>query len=128
MEKQVEDNAGNRGGNGNAMEQLMKRPERETTPEILKWLNDHNVMAWRVNSGMVKRGSRWIRMAPEGTPDIQCILPGGKALFIENKSNGSVVSDEQVQWIIRATRQGAHVIVALKGLEDVVDYFEMVIK
>jgi hypothetical protein len=107
---------------------MTRRPERETTPEILKWLADHNVMAWRVNSGKVKVGSRYIKLGEEGHPDIAGILPGGKAIFIENKSNGSVLTTVQVQWINRAIRQGAHVIVALKGLEDVVDYFEMVIK
>ena len=106
----------------------MRRPERETTPEILKWLNDNGTWAWRTNSGMVKRGSRWIRMAPEGTPDIQGILPGGKSIFVENKSNGSALTPEQTAWIIKAQRQGAHVIVALKGLEDVVNYYETVLK
>lgn len=113
----------------------MRRPERETTPEILKWLNDNGTVAWRMNSGAAKKGSHWIRMAPEGTPDIMGILPGryegdpnkGKAIFVENKSNGKPLTAEQTAWIIKAQRQGAHVIVALKGLEDVVSYYETVI-
>lgn len=106
----------------------MRRPERETTPEILKWLHDQGCLAWRVNSGKIKVGSRYIKLGDEGHPDIAGILPGGKSIFVENKSNGSVLTPEQTAWIIKAQRQGAHVIVAFKGLESVVEYFETVIK
>lgn len=106
----------------------VKRPERETTPEILKWLNDNGTWAWRVNSGKIKVGSRYIKLGDEGHPDIAGILPGGKSIFVENKSNGAALTPEQTAWIIRAQRQGAHVIVALKGLEDVVNYYETVLK
>ena len=106
----------------------MRRPERETTKEILAWLTDQGVIAWRQNSGSVRVGTRTINMGGKGQPDIMGILPGGRFICIENKSNGAVLKDEQVQWINRAIRQGAHVIVALKGLEDVVSYFEMVIR
>lgn len=106
---------------------MSRRPERETTPEIIKWLQSQGCIAWRQNSGSVRVGSRTINMGGKGQPDIMGILPGGKSIFVENKSNGKPLTPEQTAWIIKAQRQGAHCIVALKGLEDVVSYFEMVI-
>jgi hypothetical protein len=105
----------------------MKRAERETTPEFLKWLNDNGVLAWRQNSGSVRVGSRTINVGPKGIPDIQCILPGGRACYIENKSNGSKVAPEQIAWMERARAQGAYVFIA-QSLEDVVDYIGLVKK
>jgi VRR-NUC domain. len=106
---------------------MNKRPEKETTPEIIKWLQDRGCMAWRMNSGKYRMGGRHIKGGDRGTPDIAFILPDGKAGFVENKSNGSVLSDDQTAGINRAIRQKAHVIVAFNGLEDVVNYFEAVI-
>jgi hypothetical protein len=102
----------------------MKRPERETTPEILKWLNDNGILAWRQNSGSVRVGSRTINMGGKGQPDIMGILPGGRALMIENKSNGSKVAPEQIAWMERARSQGAYCFIA-NDLEDVVQYIEL---
>lgn len=72
-------------------------------------------------------GGRHIKGGERGMPDIMAILPNGTFLAVENKSNGAVVSEEQTAWLKDAARHKAHVIVALKGLESVVEYFEMVI-
>ena len=105
----------------------MKRPEKETTPEIIKWLQAQGCMAWRQNSGSIRVGTRTINMGGKGQPDIMAILPNGGFLCVENKSNGSTITPEQSAWLADAVRHKAHVIVALKGLEDVVSYFEMVL-
>lgn len=105
----------------------MKRPEKETTPLIIKWLQGQGCMAWRQNSGSIRVGTRTINMGGKGQPDIMAILPNGTFLCVENKSNGSSLTVEQSAWLADAVRHKAHVIVALKGLESVVEYFETVI-
>jgi hypothetical protein len=106
---------------------MTRRPERETTPEIIKWLNDNGIISWRQNSGSVRVGSRTINMGGKGQPDIMGILPGGRFLAIENKSNGSKIEPEQVAWLEKARSQGAYCFIAT-SLEDVVDYIGLVIK
>lgn len=105
----------------------MKRPERETTPEYLKWLQDQGILCWRQNSGSVRVGTRTINMGGKGQPDIMGILPGGRFLCIENKSNGSKVEPEQIAWLEKARKQGAYCFIA-QSLEDVVDYIGLVKK
>ena len=105
----------------------MRKPERETTPEIIKWLQSQGCIAWRQNSGSVRVGSRTINMGGKGQPDIMGILPGGRFLAIENKSNGSAVAPEQVSWMEKARAQGAYCFIA-RSLEDVVDYIALVVK
>lgn len=64
-------------------------------------------------------------MGGKGQPDIMGILPGGRFLCIENKSNGSKVEPEQVAWLDKARKQGAYCFIA-QSLEDVVDYIGLV--
>lgn len=105
----------------------MRRPESETTKEYLKWLNDNGIWSWRANSGKVKVGSRYIQLGPKGHPDIAGVLPDGVALFVENKSNGSLLTPEQEAWLRKAQRQGAYCIVA-HSLEDIVLEMESYLK
>lgn len=60
-------------------------------------------------------------------PDIAGILPKGRALFIENKSNGADLTDEQAAWMDRARKQGAYCFVA-RDLEDVVEFIRLAVK
>jgi hypothetical protein len=106
---------------------MTRRPERETTPEIIKWLNENNIIAWRQNSGSVRVGSRTINMGGKGQPDIMGILPGGRFMACENKSNGSAVAPEQLEWMDKARKQGAYVFIA-RDLEDVIAYIELLPK
>jgi hypothetical protein len=75
---------------------------------------------WRINVGtyLTPDGSRLVKTAPTGFPDLSGILPGGRALFIEVKSAKGKASDEQMAFGRMALERGAVWMVA-RSVEDV---------
>lgn len=53
-------------------DELFRRPrvEQDELPLVLRYMELRQIRAFRVNSGMVRVGSRFIRLAPAGTPDV----------------------------------------------------------
>lgn len=64
------------------------------------------VLAIRLNSGVLQRNGRYIRLAPKGTADIFAVADG-QAFFFEAKRAGEKQSAEQEKFSIRAVDSGA---------------------
>jgi hypothetical protein len=78
--------------------------ETQTVRVILDYLAVRNILAWRVNTGGAKYtgkngGEYHVKFGLKGQPDITGILPGGKRLDIEVKSETGRVSLEQCLFI-----------------------------
>jgi hypothetical protein len=51
----------------------------------------------RINSGHLEYEGRHIQMGKRGTPDLLALLPGGRAWYIEVKTQAGRVSDIQAR-------------------------------
>lgn len=71
---------------------------------VLQALDARGVWAWRTNAGVF--GSRRIRGAPEGTPDILGVLPGGGLFGIECKTERGKQNEAQRAWQAKAVAIG----------------------
>lgn len=91
------------------------RKESDIQRAILDYLKARGIMAWRQKSegtfdakrGVYRRGT-----GTPGLPDIGGILPGGRCLLIEVKSDKGRVRPEQVAFLARAREAGAVAFVA----------------
>lgn len=81
--------------------------ETDLVRSILAELDRLKVWAWRVNSGVF--GARRIRGAPEGTPDILGVLPGGALFGLEAKTERGKLSHSQLAWHETARFHGVRV-------------------
>lgn len=85
------------------------KKEKEITAEIRQYLQVKKIFHWKVWQGL---GS------VAGVPDIIGVLEGGKALFIEVKTEKGKVSDKQASFLENVQRLGAIAFVA-RNLNDV---------
>lgn len=94
--------------------------EADLKSAIVKYLKSVGVLAWRNPVSLYGRSGR---------PDIEGVLPGGRALFIEAKRPGKYtraidgLTDVQIAWIDQLVETGARVLVvdsldAVKVLDD----------
>lgn len=84
--------------------------ETEIKAEILEGLRDEfpAIHVFRVLSGVIRTRGRVIHGAAAGTPDICGYLPDGRFLGVEVKTpKKGTVSQEQLDFAVRATRAGA---------------------
>jgi len=58
-----------------------------------------------------------------GAPDIMLFLPKGNTIFLELKSDGGRLSQEQKEFAVRAERLGFSFVV-VRSLDDILPYFE----
>lgn len=75
------------------------------------------VWVWRQNTGAAHTPEGFVRFGLPGQPDISGILRGGRALFVEVKSEHGRLRKDQENFIARATELGALCVVA-RTLED----------
>lgn len=85
---------------------------------ILAQLADLGVFCWRSNSGAATRGDRLIRFGKIGQPDVMAILPGGRFLGVEVKSDRGKQTVEQRAFQTAVELAGGTYIVA-RELADV---------
>jgi len=86
--------------------------ETKLSKSIRETLTRLGYPVFRVQSGMIQKGRRWIHFAPSGTPDICGYHPStGKFIGIEVK-DGAETTDEQDDFLSRAKESGALVGVA----------------
>jgi hypothetical protein len=75
----------------------------------------------RLNSGVVAikqdGRSRMFRGCEPGTPDLLVVLPGGRTVWLELKSEKGRVTAEQVDWHRRARNLG-HTVAIVRNIED----------
>ena len=101
----------------------VRQKEVETTPAMLDYLTRRGCFVWRNNSGVVWAGKRCIRFGFKGSADIIGLLPDGRFLAVENKSNGKPVTPEQVAFL-DAVRSRGGVGVVVTGAEDLIRQME----
>jgi hypothetical protein len=77
-------------------------PESAVLEACLKYLARADIIAWRNSTGTACYGSgarnRWVRYGLPGSGDILGVLPGGRFLSVEAKSEAGRLSPEQKVW------------------------------
>lgn len=110
----------------------MTPTETELSKAIVQYLEATGAVVIRANAGWAKRGGRFIRLAPEGTPDILAFLPCGVGAGFEVKApnrrdekNGGA-SDKQIERIgeIRRTGNIAGVVYSILDVQKLIDDYE----
>lgn len=98
--------------------------ETETTKLMLEFLQFSGCFCWRNNTGCMKSGGRFVHFGKAGSGDIIGIMPNGRFISVENKSNGEPVSDAQKKF---AEEVKAHNGIAffVTSLEDLVNQYQM---
>lgn len=112
--------------------------EAQIQRSILDLLTARGILAWTVDAGgrALRRGQDpHGSVAPRGLPDLQGVLPGGRALFIEVKrpewlttsalqwKPAGEVSQDQARWLQALAASGAVVGVAW-SVEDAEEILE----
>jgi hypothetical protein len=99
--------------------------EADLVPEILAYLKLLGFRCWRCNSGKVRVGRHWVRLAPEGTPDIIGFDRSGVFIGIECKRERgrTSVRDEQAEFVQAVIAAGGFGMVA-RSVQDVADAVE----
>lgn len=83
-------------------------------------------IAWRCNSGRVQtRKGSWVTLSPSGTPDIVGMTVNATFLALELKTTKGKLSDDQADWLFRASQLGAICGVA-RSESDIQDFVERV--
>jgi hypothetical protein len=95
-----------------------QKQETAVVREILEYLARRGIMAWRCQSGIVRVKRGWMHLAPKGTADIVGVLPGGRFLAVEVKTDDGDLEPSQVEWWARIIAAGALYVLA-RGIEDV---------
>lgn len=94
--------------------------ETQVTATILAALALRGYWAWRCNSGGVKTAhGNWFQGAPNGTPDILMVLPGGYLAGIEAKTRVGKQRQAQKEWEARAMSSGVRYALARSGKDAV---------
>jgi hypothetical protein len=106
---------------------MAKSPTNQTTNDILNFLFQHRIFAWRQNSGgipMVHDGAI-VGFRPSGKtgqPDIVGIF-NGRYLGIEVKTGKDRLSEGQVSFHLQARKSGALILV-VKDFPDFLSQWE----
>jgi hypothetical protein len=97
---------------------IQKRSESEVVKACLDYLASCRFPAWRCNVlGLKTAEGHYIHPLPRGHADIQAILPGGRAAFIECKTWGGRVKPHQRAWQDRMRSAGCFT-VTVYSFED----------
>jgi hypothetical protein len=98
--------------------------EKDVQKQILDYLTLRRVFHWRSNNTPVydtQRGAFRRFVGLKGIPDIICLLPKGKTLLIECKSDKGKMSIEQRDFQIECCRLG-HLYIVARSIEDIQAY------
>jgi len=97
---------------------IIKESEKNIQNAILQWLALKKIKAFRINSGMVKtEKGGMVKLAPTGFSDIFGVLTGGRAFFIEVKTEKGKLTKFQTEFLGDMKKLGAITIVA-RNIED----------
>lgn len=107
--------------------------EKDVQAAVLALLVKHPEVAFinRINSRVLdvvdkksKKGTRPMRTAPKGHPDLCGMLKGGRALYVECKSSIGKLTDEQANFLSAANHFGGLAFVA-RSVADVLKYLPL---
>lgn len=90
---------------------MPKSSESDLSRSVQKELVKLGAWVIRLNSGMAKRGARFIRLAEKGTPDLLVLQKGAAPGFLELKTDTGTVSEDQIAWHERARSFGINIAV-----------------
>lgn len=79
------------------------------------------VLVIRLNSGAIKKGDRYIHLAPKGTPDLLAISHSGRSAWIETKTPRTGPTPDQVQAHEDLRARGQTVMIA-RCVDDVLGW------
>jgi len=108
------------GSNPIKIQRINDSSEATVLTEVLKALRAHPEVIWceRMNSGVTRMGSRYIRFGWRGCPDVLGQLKGGRLLGVEVKSRTGHLSKEQLDFL-EQIRSGGGVAFIARGIQDV---------
>lgn len=89
----------------------LRLPEAAVLRACMDLLEAHPKVAiwWRVNSGAVKIGERYIKFAFRGASDLMGVMAGsGKFLVVECKSSNKVASEDQAAFLANVALAGGY--------------------
>ncbi len=98
-------------------------PEKVIQYQILRWLENTDLLHWRANSGVVFVHGRRISLGPDGISDVVIVVPPtGRFLGLEIKSAKGCLRPVQRAFQGRVEAMGAHyrVVRSLKEAQDAV--------
>lgn len=94
--------------------------EAEIQREIFDYLRARRYTVLRTNAGGIKLSStRFVHLAPKGTPDLLAIDLRGRHHWIEVKTPGGKLKDVQREWIDEHRSRGCDVVIA-RSVDDVI--------
>jgi Holliday junction resolvase len=93
---------------------MTDRTESERQREIMRTLERHGFLVWRMNAG---RGRYNQRLAHAGTPDLMAVSPKGRTFWIEVKTPYGALRDAQKDMHEQLIQRGHSVVVA-SGVHD----------
>ena len=96
----------------------MSTPEGRIVAEILEYLRLRGIYAWRNNSGAVRANGRMVQYGKVGSSDIIGIMPDGRFLAIECKTDSGSLSEAQRLFIDVINKSQGLAFVA-RSVEDV---------
>lgn len=91
--------------------------------DILIYLAYRGVEAWRNNTGAFYRRGHMIKYGTLGSTDIIGVLPNGRFLGIETKTEKGKLSNDQISFHKRVMRNNAAVIVT-RNMDDATEKIE----
>lgn len=101
----------------------MPTPESIIKGEIRDFLEMTGMFYLRLNSGTIRKGNRFIKLCPEGTPDF--LLFGKPLMWIEVKGSGQKTSkdraEKQAAFAERVKSLG-HRHIQATSLQEVIDF------
>lgn len=87
--------------------------------DVIKYLRALGHVAWRNNTGAVKRGERWIRFGVPGLPDVLGVRrPDGRLLGIECKVGRNTLDAKQAA-MLETLRQAGAIVGCARSIEAV---------
>ena len=98
------------------------KTENQIQNEIIDYLTGCGFIVHRMQSGKVKVKGGWMKLCPEGTPDLFAVGRNGKTVWIEVKTENGIVSDKQQEQICELIKRGQDVYVTrdVEKLKEVV--------
>jgi len=92
-------------------------PESLVLDGCLQYLELRGVYCWRNNTGTAKIADRWVSFGKKGSSDIIGLLPFGKFLAVETKTEHGRLSPEQSVFLER-TRGSGGLAVVVKSWQE----------
>lgn len=87
---------------------------------IINLLVRRGYEVYRLNSGKVRVGSRWIRLCPAGTPDLLALGRDGRLLWVEVKTTDGKLSraQQEAHSLLRSRKQAVLVVRSATELDN----------